>query len=65
MPNKRIPHFKTDEEAAEFWDTHDFAEYWDDTVRVDDVTFGPNPFKLVKEPSPPQRKPPSPRRTSR
>jgi len=34
MPNSKqrdpIPeHFKSIEEAAEFWDTHDLADYWD------------------------------------
>ena len=24
-------HFKTLDEAAEFWDTHDLADYWDQT----------------------------------
>jgi len=30
--NKRDPipeHFKSIEEAAEFWDSHDLADYWD------------------------------------
>jgi len=36
---KRIPHFETDEEAAEFWDTHSFADYIDDTEPADDVVF--------------------------
>jgi hypothetical protein len=29
---KRVPipeHFKSIEEAAEFWDSHDLADYWD------------------------------------
>ena len=25
-----IPEFATREEAAEFWDTHDFEDYWDE-----------------------------------
>ncbi len=29
---KRIPRFKTDKEAAKFWDTHSFAEYAGDTA---------------------------------
>jgi len=28
-------HFATLEEAAEFWDTHDLADYWDLTEEVD------------------------------
>lgn len=30
----KIPQFKTLEEAAEFWDTHDFEDYIDDTEPV-------------------------------
>ena len=26
----RIPEFKTIEEEAEFWDSHDLADYWDE-----------------------------------
>jgi hypothetical protein len=34
MPNKKIrdpipKYFKSIEEAAEFWDNHDLADYWD------------------------------------
>ena len=39
MPKKTIPDFSNDEEAAEFWDTHDFAEYVDDTEPAPDVQF--------------------------
>ena len=28
---KKIPRFKTDKEAAKFWDTHSFADYSEDT----------------------------------
>lgn len=28
---KQIPDFKSDKEAAEFWDTHSLADYWDQT----------------------------------
>ena len=27
-------HFKTLDEAAEFWDSHDLADYWDQTSEV-------------------------------
>jgi hypothetical protein len=30
-------HFGTIDEAAEFWDTHDLADYWDLTEEVADV----------------------------
>lgn len=29
--HKRLPHFKSYEEMAEFWDTHSLADYWDQT----------------------------------
>ncbi|NUO83512.1 hypothetical protein HUU05_25850 [candidate division KSB1 bacterium] len=28
---KQIPDFKSYQEAAEFWDTHSLADYWDQT----------------------------------
>jgi CopG antitoxin of type II toxin-antitoxin system len=31
----KIPKFKTLDEAAEFWDAHDFEEYVDDTEPVE------------------------------
>ena len=36
---KKIPKFKTEEEIAAFWDTHDFLEYIEDTESADDVVF--------------------------
>ena len=37
-PNKQkqrtIPEFASREEAAEFWDTHDIADYWDELKPV-------------------------------
>ena len=35
----KIPRFKSDKEAATFWDSHDFSEYMDETVSADDVVF--------------------------
>src|SRR5437899_3153261 len=35
----RIPTFKTIEEAAEFWDTHDSAEFEDEFEDVTNVRF--------------------------
>ena len=29
-PSGPIPEFATREEEAEFWDTHDFTDYWDE-----------------------------------
>jgi hypothetical protein len=36
---RRIPEFKTIEEAAEFWDTHSSADYEDEFEDVDDSDF--------------------------
>ena len=35
----KIPHFKSDKEAAEFWDTHSLADFEEDLEHVDDVVF--------------------------
>jgi predicted DNA binding CopG/RHH family protein len=32
---KKIPRFKTEEEAAAFWETHSFADYIDSTEEVE------------------------------
>jgi hypothetical protein len=37
----RIPRFANRQEEAEFWDTHDFGDYWDETAAVD-VEFSKN-----------------------
>ena len=37
----RIPAFSDYEEEAEFWDTHDFGDYWDETEPVT-VKFSKN-----------------------
>ncbi len=34
-----IPRFKSDKEAATFWDSHDFSDYIKDTASADDVMF--------------------------
>lgn len=36
-----IPEFKSIEEEAEFWDTHDLADYWDEFKPVE-VRFAKN-----------------------
>ena len=33
----RIPKFKTIQEEADFWDTHSFADYWDEFEDVEIV----------------------------
>lgn len=35
MSSSLPEHFATFEEAAEFWDTHDLADYWDLTEEVE------------------------------
>jgi len=42
----RIPTFATREEEAEFWDTHDFTDYWDQ-FKPADVTFNVEPSENV------------------
>ncbi|MEX1021481.1 MAG: CopG family antitoxin [Litorilinea sp.] len=36
-----IPEFASREQEAEFWDTHDFGDYWEETEAVD-VKFAKN-----------------------
>jgi phage terminase large subunit-like protein len=48
-PQKRIPEFKNDEEAAEFWDSNSLADYWHDTEPADDVHFALGPLRRVRE----------------
>lgn len=47
VPGKKIPVFETDEQAAEFWETHDFADYAEATEAVAAVSFAPLPLKQV------------------
>jgi len=35
----RIPDFKSDKEAAEFWDTHDLTDFEDELELAEDVVF--------------------------
>ncbi len=37
----RIPEFKTVQEEAEFWDTHDLSDYWDE-FKTANVRFSKN-----------------------
>lgn len=52
---KRDPipkHFKSIEEAAEFWDSHDLADYWDLTHEVHfDVDIQRRSFLVALEPA--------------
>jgi hypothetical protein len=40
-PKEPIPKFSSYEEEAEFWDTHDVTDYWDDFEPVD-LRFSPD-----------------------
>lgn len=40
-PKEPIPDFKSRQEEAEFWDTHDLADYWDEWKSVK-VRFAKN-----------------------
>ena len=44
-----IPKFATREEEAEFWDTHDFADYWDE-LRPVNMEGSPNLTSLFQIP---------------
>lgn len=43
---KKIPKFRTDEEAAKFWETHSFEDYYGDTKEAE-VVFIKRPKKTV------------------
>lgn len=43
---KKIPSFKTDEEARKFWETHSFEDYYKDT-READLAFVRKPKKTI------------------
>jgi predicted DNA binding CopG/RHH family protein len=43
---KKIPKFKTDEEATRFWETHSFEEYYKDTKEAE-IQFIKKPKKTI------------------
>ncbi len=43
---KKIPKFKTDEEAARFWETHSFEDYYRDTKETG-IGFIKKPKKTI------------------
>jgi predicted DNA binding CopG/RHH family protein len=43
---KKIPKFKTDEEAARFWEAHSFEDYYRDTKEAE-IKFVKRPKKTV------------------
>ncbi len=48
----KLPVFQTDEEEAEFWDTHSTADYWDEMDPVSDVNVSVShlPHRLISLP---------------
>ncbi len=44
MKTKKIPQFKSIQEEAMFWDTHDITDYWGDMKEVD-IEFIPQKRK--------------------
>jgi hypothetical protein len=50
----KIPEFKTLDEAAAFWDTHDFEDYVDDTEVVTFEVYIPRRRKSLTIPVEPQ-----------
>ena len=43
---KKIPKFKTNEEAANFWETHSFKDYHKDTTDTE-IVFAKKPKKTI------------------
>lgn len=43
---KKIPKFKTDEEAAMFWENHSFEDYYRDTKEAE-ISFVKRPKKTI------------------
>jgi len=41
----KLPEFRNEEEATEFFDTHDLADYWDDMIPVEDIVIEVEPPK--------------------
>ena len=64
MKNRKLPHFKTREEEAEFWDTHSMEDYLTELEPADEVfTLAPSLAEKIKERAKP--KPTSPNRSQR
>ena len=51
MPHsKKLPRFKSREEFATFWDTHDLTDYLDETEKVDQLfVLAPGLAKKIRE----------------
>jgi predicted DNA binding CopG/RHH family protein len=47
VPKRHIPELKTDEQAAEFWDTHSFTDHAADTEVVEGARFPTRPLKQI------------------
>jgi predicted DNA binding CopG/RHH family protein len=49
MKEKKLPHFKTDEEFAQFFETHDMAPYLDGMERIDNaLTLSPELAEQIR-----------------
>jgi len=50
MKKHKLPHFKTREEEAKFWDTHSMTDYLDELEPVDEVfTLAPSLAEKIRE----------------
>ena len=50
MKKNRLPHFKTREEEAQFWDTHAMTDYLDELEPADEVfTLAPSLAEKIRE----------------
>jgi predicted DNA binding CopG/RHH family protein len=43
----KVPAFSSEQEEAEFWDTHDSTDFFEDTKEVDARFSGPRPRKTL------------------
>lgn len=50
MKKRKIPHFKTREQEARFWDTHSIIDYLDELEPVDEIfTLAPSLAAKIRE----------------
>lgn len=47
MENRKLPMTDSIEELAEFWDTHDATDFWDEFEEVAEPIFEPN-VKIIR-----------------
>jgi len=48
-PATSIPHFANDQEAAEFFETHDTSQIWDELTPVRPFNLPPEQIKAIRE----------------